>query len=66
MHKSLFAHFSIALAILLLPHSAVAETWDIKNSATKLQAEFSERSEVLGKLEKETPVKVKKKSRKFF
>ena len=66
MHKSLFVRFSIALAILLLPHLAGAETWYVKKSATKLQAEASARSEVLSKLQKGTPVKVKKKSGKFF
>lgn len=66
MHKSFFVRFSIALVILLLPHLASAETWYVKKSATKLQAEASARSEVLGKLKKGTPVKVKKKSGKFF
>ena len=49
MHKSLFVHFSITLAILLLPQLADVETWYIKNLATKLQAEASELSEVLEK-----------------
>ncbi|MDE1044065.1 MAG: hypothetical protein OSA05_02180 [Nitrospinaceae bacterium] len=49
MHKSLFVHFSIALAILLLPHLAGVETWYVKKSATKLQAEASAHSEVLEK-----------------
>ena len=47
MHNSLFVHFSIALAILLLPHLASVETWYVKKSATKLQAEASAHSEVL-------------------
>jgi uncharacterized protein YgiM (DUF1202 family) len=66
MYKSLFVVFSIALAILLLTHLAGAETWYVKKSATKMQPEASARSEVLGKLQKGTPVKVKKKSGKFF
>ena len=49
MHKSIFVHFSIALVILLLPHLAGVETWYVKNSATKLQAEASAQSEVLKK-----------------
>ena len=49
MHKYFFIHFSIALAILLLPHLAGVETWYVKKSATKLQAETSAHSEVLGK-----------------
>ena len=49
MHKSLFVHFSIALAILLLPNFAGIETWPVKKSATKLQAEDSAHSEILGK-----------------
>ena len=47
MHKSLFVHFSITLAIFLLPQLADVETWYIKNLATKLQAEASAHSEVL-------------------
>jgi uncharacterized protein YgiM (DUF1202 family) len=66
MYKSLFIRFLIVLVILLLPNLASAETWYVKKSATKLQAEASARSEVLGKLQKGTPVKVKKKSGKFF
>ena len=66
MYKSFFVRFLIVLAILLLPHLASAETWYVKKSATKLQAKASARSEVLGKLGKGTPVKVKKKSGKFF
>ena len=65
MHKPFLVRFSIILAILLLPHLASAETWYVKKSATKLQAEASARSEVLGKLQKGSPVKVKKKSGKF-
>jgi len=49
MHKSLFVHFSITLAIFLLPHLAGVETWYVKKSTTKLQAEASVHSEVLGK-----------------
>ena len=56
MHKTFFVHFSIALAILLLPLLTDIETWYVKKSATKLQAETSARSEVLGKIEKGTPV----------
>lgn len=66
MHKNFFVRFLIVLAILLLPNLAGAETWYVKKSATKLQAEASARSEVLGKLQKGAPVKVKKKSGKFF
>ena len=66
MNPSFFVRFLIVLAILLLPRLAGAETWYVKKSATKLQAEASARSEVLGKLQKGTPVKVKKKSGKFF
>ena len=46
MHKSFFVHFSIALAILLLPLLTVVETWYVKKSATKLQAEDSAHSEI--------------------
>ena len=49
MHKSLFIHFSIALAILLLPQLASVETWYIKNLATKINAEASARSVLLEK-----------------
>ena len=42
MHKYFFIHFSIALAILLLPHLADVETSYVKKSATKLQAEVLE------------------------
>ena len=49
MHKSLFAHFSIALEIPLLPHLAGVETWYVKKSAAKLQAEASAHSEALEK-----------------
>ncbi len=66
MHKSLFVRFSIALAILLLPHLVGAETWYVKKSSTKLQAKASARSEILGKLKQGTPVKVKSKSGKFY
>ena len=52
--------------MLLLPHLATAETWYVKKSSTKLQAEASARSKVLVRLKQGTPVKVKKKSRKFF
>ena len=52
--------------MLLLPHLATAETWYVKKSSTKLQAEASARSNVLSWLKQGTPVKVKKKSRKFF
>ena len=49
MLKYLFFHFSIALAILLLPHLAGVETWYVKKSATKLQAKASVHAEVLEK-----------------
>ena len=49
MHNSFFVHFSIALAILLLPHLAGVETWFVKKSAAKLQAKASAHSEVLEK-----------------
>jgi hypothetical protein len=49
MHKSLFVHFLIALAILLLPYLAGVETWYVEKSATKLQAAASAHSEVLEK-----------------
>ena len=57
MHKSLFVHFSIALAILLLPHLAGVETWYVKKSASKLQTEAMARSEVL---KKKTPIRIEK------
>ena len=69
MPKSLFIRFSMILPgmlMLLLPHLATAETWYVKKSSTKLQAEASARSKVLVRLKQGTPVKVKKKSRKFF
>jgi hypothetical protein len=56
MHKSLFVHFSIALAILLLPHLAGVETWYVKKSATKLQAEASAHP----KYWKMTPIQIEK------
>ena len=49
MHKYFFVHFSIALAILLMPHLAGVETWYVKKSATKLQAEAPTPSKVLEK-----------------
>ena len=49
MHNSIFVHLSITQAILLLPHLAGVETWYVKKSATKLQAEASAHSEVLEK-----------------
>jgi uncharacterized protein YgiM (DUF1202 family) len=67
MHRPIFIRFLILLlAILFLPHLATAETWYVKKSRTKLQAEASARSKVLSKLQKGTPVDVKKKSGKFF
>jgi len=69
MHKSFVSRFSFilfGLTILLLPQWVAAETWYVKKSSTKLQAEASARSKVLSKLNKGTPVKVKKKSGKFF
>lgn len=69
MHKSFFIRYSIILSgliFLLLPGLAIAETWYVKKSRTKLQAEASARSKVLGKLSKGTPVNIKKKSGKFF
>ena len=69
MPKSLFIRFLMILsgmAMFLLPHLATAETWYVKKSSTKLQAEASARSNVLSRLKQGTPVKVKKKSRKFF
>jgi hypothetical protein len=44
----------------------IAETWYVKKSATKLQAEAKARSKVLGKLNKGTPVDVLGKSGKFY
>ena len=69
MHQPIFIRFLILLigtAVLLLPQLAAAETWYVKKSRTKLQAEASARSKVLSKLEQGTPVNVKKKSGKFF
>jgi len=43
-----------------------AETWYVKKSATKLQAEAEARSKVLRKLNKGTPVDVLEKSGKFY
>ena len=43
-----------------------AETWYVKKSKTKLQAEAKARSKVLGKLNKGTPVDVLGKSGKFY
>ena len=63
MPKSLFIRFSMILPgmlMLLLPHLATAETWYVKKSSTKLQAEASARSKVLVRLKQGTPVKVKK------
>jgi hypothetical protein len=45
---------------------AVAETWYVKKSKTKLQAETKARSKVLGKLNTETPVYVLGKSASYF
>ncbi len=53
MPKSLFIRFLMILsgmAMLLLPHLATAETWYVKKSSTKLQAEASARSNVLSRL----------------
>jgi uncharacterized protein YgiM (DUF1202 family) len=69
MHRPIFIRFFFLLsaaAILLLPQLASAETWYVKKSRTKLQAEASARSKVLSKLSKGTPVDVMKKSGKFF
>ena len=69
MRRQFFIRFSILLsgiAIFLLPQLAFAETWYVKKSRTKLQAEASARSKVLGKLSKGTPVEITKKSGKFF
>jgi uncharacterized protein YgiM (DUF1202 family) len=54
------------IAILLFPQWVAAETWYVKKSRTKLQAEASARSKVIGKLRKGTPVEVNKKSGRFF
>ena len=43
-----------------------AETWYVKKSKTKLQAEAKARSKVLGKLKKGSPVDVLGKSGKFY
>lgn len=43
-----------------------AETWYVKKSATKLQAEAEARSKVVNKLNKGTPVDVLEKSGKFY
>ena len=43
-----------------------AETWYVKKSKTKLQAEAKARSKVLGKLNKGTPVDILGKSGKFY
>ena len=69
MPKSLFIQFSmvlLGLAMLLLPYLATAETWYVKKSSTKLQAEASARSKILSRLKQGTRVEVKKKSGKFF
>ncbi|MBT3921049.1 MAG: SH3 domain-containing protein [Nitrospina sp.] len=69
MHLSIFIRiliFLVGTAILFLPQWVAAETWYVKKSHTKLQAEASARSKVLSKLEQGTPVNVKKKSGKFF
>jgi uncharacterized protein YgiM (DUF1202 family) len=55
-----------AVVFFLLPHWVAAETWYVKKSATKMQAEASARSKVLTKLKQGTAVEVKKKSGKFF
>lgn len=69
MQKFSFIRFSVFLfgmVLFLLPSLATAETWYVKKSRTKLQAEASARSKVVGKLNKGTPVNIKKKSGKFF
>jgi uncharacterized protein YgiM (DUF1202 family) len=69
MHKFAFNRFLLIVsvfAVFTLPHLAIAETWYVKKSATKLQAEASARSKVLGTLKQGTPVEIIKKSGKFF
>ncbi len=69
MYKPFFIRPAVILSgliLLLLPCLATAETWYVKKSATKLQAEASARSKVLGTLKQGTPVEVKSKSGKFF
>jgi uncharacterized protein YgiM (DUF1202 family) len=69
MHKFIFARLSIILigiAIFLIPHLASAETWYVKKSRTKLQAEASSKSKVVGKLRRGTAVEVTKKKGRFF
>lgn len=68
LNSNIFRHSIILSGIVffLLPQLADAETWYVKKSRTKLQAEASARSKVLGKLRRGASVEVKKKSGRFF
>jgi uncharacterized protein YgiM (DUF1202 family) len=67
MLPSIFMRFLMFVsAMVLLPDLATAETWYVKKSSTKLQAEASARSKVISKLQKGTAVEVEKKAGKFF
>ncbi len=65
MNRLLFS-FLFFLIGIGLSSQAAAETWYVKKSSTKLQAEAKARSKVLGKLNKGTPVDILEKSGKFF
>ncbi len=62
--------FIYSLIFLLIsfgvPYQVDAETWYVKKSSTKLQAEAKARSKVLAKLNKGTPVDVTGKEGKFY
>jgi uncharacterized protein YgiM (DUF1202 family) len=69
MHKFAFNRFLLIMsvfAVFIFPHLAAAETWYVKKSATKLQAQASAGSKILSILKQGTPVEIIKKSGKFF
>jgi hypothetical protein len=64
--RRLFFSLLFLLVTFGFVSQVAAATWYVKKSATKLQAEAKARSKVLRKLNKGTPVKVLKKSGKFY
>jgi len=66
VEKTLLLFVVTLLAGLSFVSDSFAETLYVKKSGTKLQAEDSAKSEVIGKLDQGTPVSVVKKDKRFY
>lgn len=64
--RQLFFYLIFLFSGIGFSSQAAAETWYVKKSSTKLQAEAKARSKVIAKLNKGTPVDVLGKSGKFY